>query len=499
MSPQPRVRRHGGGVARAGTVSHMRLRGLAILAACVLAAGTSAAAGGGRPPTRAGRARVPDLPGVERLEPAGQAPARRGELRRDDPRDRDRRLRAPRLRLVPRLRHPVHRRRRARSTPKVRVDVRLRRRVRPRRLSDPGAPQPGVERRRPHPARRQGRLPPLRAVRRERARRRAGRPARAPSGTCAPTACARTAGRRPTPPACRSCPGLVRYDEVAAGAIRHALRFTAEAHGRARTSTPRATTPATPIASLPPMGLRVRLKASVDISHYGKQARVVLQALKTYGMILADNGSNWYISGASDRRYNDDDLHDARQDQGLGLRGRRHLGPAQRLTRGRSPPDRGTPATPGEGTMRAWATSRSLRPPCSFPVVFCLTYFLCVGPRRAHRADAGRRRSRSIAIAIWLDTGGSGGTCGPSCLGRQDAAPVVVVSRARMGRWRSPPAPPSAPGATTSSAQRHEVSSNRRAARRLRRRASHQSARPRAGRTGRRRWRRRARRARRPR
>jgi hypothetical protein len=103
-------------------------------------------------------------------------------------------------------------------------------------------------------------------------------------------------------------PGLVRYDEVAAGVIAHALRFTASktsgshiwpARHNAGDSDP----------SLPPMGLRVRLKASVDISHYGKQARVVLQALKTYGMILADNGSPWYISGASNPHFNDDDLH----------------------------------------------------------------------------------------------------------------------------------------------------------------------------------------------
>jgi hypothetical protein len=103
-------------------------------------------------------------------------------------------------------------------------------------------------------------------------------------------------------------PGLVRYDEVAGGAIRHALRFTAERTARAHIYPARHDAGAGD-ASLPPMGLRVRLKASVDISKYGKQARVVLQALKTYGMILADNGSNWYVSGASDRRYNDDDLH----------------------------------------------------------------------------------------------------------------------------------------------------------------------------------------------
>ena len=103
-------------------------------------------------------------------------------------------------------------------------------------------------------------------------------------------------------------PGLVRYDEVAAGAIRHALRFTASKTSN-RYIWPARHFAGDADASLPPMGLRVRLKASVDISHYGRQARVVLQALKTYGMILADNGSPWFISGASDRHFNDDDLH----------------------------------------------------------------------------------------------------------------------------------------------------------------------------------------------
>ena len=64
------------------------------------------------------------------------------------------------------------------------------------------------------------------------------------------------------------------------------------------------------------MGLRVRLKASVDISGYGKQARVVRKALKTYGMILADNGSNWFISGASDHKYRDDDLRNLKDLKG---------------------------------------------------------------------------------------------------------------------------------------------------------------------------------------
>jgi hypothetical protein len=102
-------------------------------------------------------------------------------------------------------------------------------------------------------------------------------------------------------------PGLVRYDEVLAGAIQHAVRFTAP-HTCGYIYPARHQT-AAPCSNLPPMGLRVRLKASVDISSFGVQARVVLTALKRYGMILADNGSPWYITGAPDSRWNDDQLH----------------------------------------------------------------------------------------------------------------------------------------------------------------------------------------------
>jgi hypothetical protein len=103
-------------------------------------------------------------------------------------------------------------------------------------------------------------------------------------------------------------PGLARYDEAARGVIDHALRFTAPC------TAPRYVYPARHEASTcsgfyPPMGLRVRLKASVNISRLPAQARVVAQALKTYGMILADNGSPWYISGAPSPRWNDDALH----------------------------------------------------------------------------------------------------------------------------------------------------------------------------------------------
>jgi hypothetical protein len=103
-------------------------------------------------------------------------------------------------------------------------------------------------------------------------------------------------------------PGLARYDEVAEGVIDHALRFTAPCTSRAYVY------PARHYASTcsgfyPPMGLRVRLKRGVNISRLPYQARVVATALKRYGLILADNGSPWYISGAPNRRWNDDALH----------------------------------------------------------------------------------------------------------------------------------------------------------------------------------------------
>ncbi len=104
-------------------------------------------------------------------------------------------------------------------------------------------------------------------------------------------------------------PGLARYDEVAAGHIDHALRFTVPVSRRAHIYPARHDAGSTDSASAPPMGLRLRLKASVDISHYPTQARVLLQALKTYGMILADNGSAFYISGAPDPGWDDDAMH----------------------------------------------------------------------------------------------------------------------------------------------------------------------------------------------
>jgi hypothetical protein len=103
--------------------------------------------------------------------------------------------------------------------------------------------------------------------------------------------------------------GLARYDEVAAGAINHALRFTVPTSQRAFVlpATHWASTTTDPNA--PPMGLRIRLKASFNISGYPADDQVILTAMKKYGMILADNGSAIFISGAPDNRWNNTNLN----------------------------------------------------------------------------------------------------------------------------------------------------------------------------------------------
>lgn len=104
-------------------------------------------------------------------------------------------------------------------------------------------------------------------------------------------------------------PGLVRYDEVSRGAINHALRFTVSRSRHGYVAPARHFASSSTDVNLPPMGMRVRLKASFDISGFPASAQVVLTALKKYGMIVADNGSNWFISGAPDARWNDDELN----------------------------------------------------------------------------------------------------------------------------------------------------------------------------------------------
>ena len=103
-------------------------------------------------------------------------------------------------------------------------------------------------------------------------------------------------------------PGLARYEEVSAGKINHALRFTVQTAQRGYVL-PAQHWASSSDLNAPPMGLRLRLKASYDISKFTGQSRVVLEALRKYGLIVADIGSSWFISGATDRRWNDDDLN----------------------------------------------------------------------------------------------------------------------------------------------------------------------------------------------
>jgi hypothetical protein len=104
-------------------------------------------------------------------------------------------------------------------------------------------------------------------------------------------------------------PGLVRYDEVAAGAINHAVRFTVPVSQQAFTAPASHWASSVTDPDAPPMGTRLRLQASFDISGFSQANQVILTALKKYGMILADNGSAIYISGAPNSGWNNDDLH----------------------------------------------------------------------------------------------------------------------------------------------------------------------------------------------
>jgi hypothetical protein len=104
-------------------------------------------------------------------------------------------------------------------------------------------------------------------------------------------------------------PGLARYDEVATGSIDHALRFTVRRSRRAYVYPARHFASDSTSRSLPPMGLRLRLRAGYPVAGFPPQARVVLRALKRYGMIVADNGSSWYVSGAPDPGWDNDQLH----------------------------------------------------------------------------------------------------------------------------------------------------------------------------------------------
>ena len=105
-------------------------------------------------------------------------------------------------------------------------------------------------------------------------------------------------------------PGLVRFDEVEAGAINHAIRFTAPLTQRAYLWPARHYASSSTDPALPPMGLRLRLNAGFNVGSFSPRNQVILTALKRYGIILADNGSRWYLSGVPDARWDDDELRE---------------------------------------------------------------------------------------------------------------------------------------------------------------------------------------------
>jgi hypothetical protein len=111
-------------------------------------------------------------------------------------------------------------------------------------------------------------------------------------------------------------PGLVRYEEVAAGAIEHAIRFTAPVTRSAHVYPARHHAGAGSSSALPPMGMRVRLKAGFEIGGFSPRMQVILLAMQRYGMILADNGSPWFFSGTSDARWDDEELNELKSLRG---------------------------------------------------------------------------------------------------------------------------------------------------------------------------------------
>ena len=210
-------------------------------------------------------------------------------------------------------------------------------------------------------------------------------------------------------------PGLARYDEVRRGRIDHALRFTVHATRRAFVYPARHYSSGRSDPDLPPMGLRVRLKASVDISKFPRQSRIVLTALKRYGMLVADNGGDWYVTGAPSRGWDDEDLHQLLRIRGPRLRGRRHRHVAAAITL----------------TIGQWGPCLKAR--C--PLTICRWYpILPVAEagafsKRVRREVPGRRRPASLSGCL-----GRGDLRG----GRRGRGRLLGAGRQRRARARGP-------------------------------------------------------------
>jgi hypothetical protein len=115
-------------------------------------------------------------------------------------------------------------------------------------------------------------------------------------------------------------PGLVRWSEVKRGEIDHALRFTVERSRRAYVYPARHFSSNLTSRALPPMGLRLRLRAGFRVGGFPRQARIILVALKRYGMIVADNGSSWYVQGEPNAHWSNDALHELHRVKGSDFR-----------------------------------------------------------------------------------------------------------------------------------------------------------------------------------
>jgi hypothetical protein len=125
-------------------------------------------------------------------------------------------------------------------------------------------------------------------------------------------------------------PGLVRYDEAATGPVEHAIRVTFESTRDAWIHPASHCAGDTYNASAPPMGMRLRLKAGYRLRGFSGPARAIAVALKRYGLIVADNGSNWYFGGTSDRRWDDDNLNQLKRIPGSAFQVVRSAAPVHR-------------------------------------------------------------------------------------------------------------------------------------------------------------------------
>jgi Tol biopolymer transport system component len=160
-------------------------------------------------------------------------------------------------------------------------------------------------------------------------------------------------------------PGLVRYEEVVAGEIRHALRFTAAQTRRDYVWPARHFASSLTDPNIPPMGQRFRLKADFDLSGFSPDVQVILQAMKTYGIILADNGSDWYISGTPHNGWDNNVLRELRQVQGSDFE-------AVEVSSLQVDPDSGQAATSGTPTTPTPVPTQMTQPTQQGSIVYQL-------------------------------------------------------------------------------------------------------------------------------